>query len=270
MLRRNHSFNSHMPLSSDNALPRRRSFSIFPPIEILNTEVAYNNPGLIKGYIPIVREVNKSQVLQSVRQISDSLISEGWLCQTPRRVKQGKRNEQRTNRNEELDEQKLWKKRSRTARNMVEGIEKVLELSPYIKKDPNNYSYFVCYMENVPIGILLFIHFFYDNTEHFQINEPIYPEVALLCTHPGIRNCSHLLIEKAVNKSYELGYLGNLKLSVKNGNEILYNVVYSRMGFLTLADEDADADMFLQPSESNLWVFSPSYGGYRFKGQRVL
>ncbi|MBI6549406.1 hypothetical protein [Xenorhabdus lircayensis] len=262
MLKRNHSFNSYMPTTSSNTLSRRRSFSAFPPEEIVSTEVAYKNPGLINGYIPIVKEVNKKQAIQGVEQILHSFQSEGWFCRTLKRVRYGETADQGKKRQEEIDAQKLWKIRYRAARNIALGIEKILEESSRIRNNPEGYAYFVCYIGSMPIGILLLTCFFYDKNDIFQENEPLYPEVSLLVTHPGIRNCSTLLVEQAVNKSYEIGSLGNLRLSVKNGSEILSNAVYARMGFIKLIDDD----MMLKPAESNLWLFSPSYGGYRYKG----
>ncbi|MDE9567079.1 hypothetical protein KKI93_24655, partial [Xenorhabdus bovienii] len=61
------------------------------------------------------------------------------------------------------------------------------------------------------------------------------------------------------------GCSGNLRVPVKNNSKILSDNVYARMGFTKFTNDQA-VDMKLKPSESHLWLFSPSHGGYLYKG----
>ncbi|MDE9471365.1 hypothetical protein, partial [Xenorhabdus bovienii] len=67
-----------------------------------------------------------------------------------------------------------------------------------------------------------------------------------------------LLVEKAVNKSYQLGSLGNLKVRV--ANDYLQKRVYSRFGFINIDQEN----MQLRPFERQQWIFYPHKREFRF------
>ncbi|WP_340608447.1 hypothetical protein [Xenorhabdus bharatensis] len=266
MFKRRYSLNLNMPKKDDilqsNNLTRLSSFRTrtSPSEESLSPETVYNNPKLINGYIPIVREVSKDEAIIALQKMQTSLKTEGWLCQSPKKER-WKSAEQKKAWHEDLIAQASWKKRSRRALAMVSSIKETLKKSPYIIKKSEDYAFFILYIGIVPIGAMVLVYHYYDDEESFEYNTPVYPEVSLLVSHPGIRNCAYLLIEKAVNKSYQVGCLGNLKLSVKDGNEILSQNVYSKMGFIKLTG----ADMSLNPSTSSLWQLSASEG-YRFIG----
>ncbi|WP_323853795.1 hypothetical protein [Xenorhabdus koppenhoeferi] len=242
----------------------------------MNTNVAYQNPRLINGYIPVVKEVSKQQALQCIDNFMCSLQTEGWFCNTSKSkevmyeeedvlYEKTEEEQREKNKTEEMDKQKLWEIRCNFTKEVASGMVVTLKKSPMIMNHPDRYNYFVCYIGSVPIGMLLLTLFYYDKDDTFQENEPLYPEIHLLVTHPGIQNCASLLVERAVNKSYEFGCLGNLRVPVKNNSKILSDNVYARMGFTKFTNDQA-VDMKLKPSESHLWLFSPSHGGYLYKG----
>ncbi|MBD2809708.1 hypothetical protein ID853_02105 [Xenorhabdus sp. Vera] len=244
MLKRTNSFDGYINKTSTDSISRSKSFDTLPPDNLLNINININNPRLINGYIPVVRETNKQETINKVNNIHNTIIRHGWFSHI----------EDINNQNKTIqkirDKKLLWDMRCHTTNRMLLKVKEKLS-EPILKYD-ETYAYFILYIDITPIGVMLF--------KGYTDESIVYPEVEFLITHPGVQNCAYLLMEKAVNKSYQIGCSGNLKLSI--AEEELYGNVYSRMGFTRWTCNE----LILVPSRSNAWFFSPNHGGYRFKG----
>ncbi|MBC8945678.1 hypothetical protein [Xenorhabdus indica] len=262
MLKRNSSFNSYIHKTPSGTLSRSNSFHTQPSKNMLNINVNHHNPRLINGYIPIVKKATLQEAEMAVRKLYNSIQQDGWLSHIENTYRRRDNIEAKSNPSTE----ELWDLRCCITDSLLCTVKDNLSFR-IRKKDSTlyqgcNYTYFVCYTTHfptdsvsslmVPIGIMLFT---YNEDDHY----PYYPEVSYLITHPGIQNCAYLLIEKAVNLSYQTGHHGKLKLTTATKH--LSNA-YNRLGFI----DDAPYSMILDPSNSKLWVFSAANGGYRFTG----
>ncbi|MDC9596911.1 GNAT family N-acetyltransferase [Xenorhabdus anantnagensis] len=188
----------------------------------------------------------------AVNQLYQSIKTDGWISHINDMTKR----EKEIYKKQEKTREDLWDIRCCTTYNLLNKMQKLLNL---LKKmgDTQNHTCFVCYNNTKPIGVMLIRKY---NSKH---NSPYYPEINFLITHPGIQNCAYLLMEQAVNISYQMGYHGKLKLTI--ATDELSPKVYEKMGFINMKEPD-NMKMTLDPNGNKAWVFSPSHGGYRFTG----
>ncbi|MBD2810754.1 GNAT family N-acetyltransferase [Xenorhabdus sp. Vera] len=241
MLKRTYSYNGNTLETSSSQLRRTQSNRNISPDEQLGTEFFYNNPALFNRYMPIIKEVNKQEMENASNQILSSLNNDGWFFDVPeRRIAE---TEQEKKEREHIG---AWYERCSSTKENLDNMERHLEWM----FDTRSYFHFVCYMNGHPIGVIMLRH----------VSDKIYhePEVLYLITHLGIQNCAYLLVEKAVNKSYQLGSLGNLKVRV--ANDYLQKRVYSRFGFINIDQEN----MQLRPFERQQWIFYSHKREFRF------
>ncbi|OTA19040.1 N-acetyltransferase [Xenorhabdus beddingii] len=244
MLKRINSFNGYI----SKRLFQSPSFNILPPDNILNININHNNPRLINGYIPAVKEVELNEAISSVSQLHHSILNDGWFNHIL------DIDNQKETRQEIRNKTGLWNMRCHTTNKMLVTMTEKFNKNHLDKKDQycDTYAYFILYIDRIPIGAMLF--------KGYTDESIVYPEIELLVTHPGIQNCAYLLMEAAVNKSYQIGCIGNVKLLM--AEEELYGYVYARMGFTHWTCNE----LILIPSQSDVWIFTPPHGGYRFKG----
>ncbi|MBD2795750.1 GNAT family N-acetyltransferase [Xenorhabdus sp. 18] len=256
MLKRNNSFDSYSPKFLSESLTRSKSFHSLPPKNILNININYQNPRLINGYIPVIRETNIENGIISVTQLYQSIRTDGWISH----INNVAEREKEIHQKQEKTREDLWDMRCCITYSLLDKLAKFLtylkEMEKTQKKDTQTHACFVCYINTKPIGIMLIRKYYslYGRVKSY------YPEMNFLITHPGIQNCGHLLMEKAVNMSYEMGYHGKLKLTL--ATDELSSKVYEKMGFI----KSDYMRMTLDPNENKAWLFSPSHGGYLFKG----
>ncbi|REF25561.1 hypothetical protein BDD26_0052 [Xenorhabdus cabanillasii] len=260
MLKRNSSFNSYIHKTPSGALSRSNSFHTLPPKNILNINVNHHNPRLINGYVPIVKKVTLQEAEIAAKKLYNSIKQDGWLSHIENTYRRRDNIEAKSS----LSTEELWDLRCCITDSLLCTVKD--NLSFRIRKKDGalyqgcNYTYFVCYTTHfptdsvtslmMPIGIMLFT---YNEDDHY----PYYPEVSYLIIHPGIQNCAYLLMEKAVNLSYQTGHHGKLKLTTAISH---LSRAYNRMGFVNYTE----STMLLDPNNSGAWLFSPEHGGYRY------
>ncbi|MDX7999748.1 hypothetical protein FE394_11145 [Xenorhabdus sp. Reich] len=66
MLKRTNSFDGYINKTSTDSISRSKSFNTLPPDNLLNINININNPRLINGYIPVVRETNKQETINKL------------------------------------------------------------------------------------------------------------------------------------------------------------------------------------------------------------
>ncbi|MDC9596912.1 hypothetical protein [Xenorhabdus anantnagensis] len=260
MLKRNPSSHSYIHRTSSGSLSRSNSFHTLPSDNILNINVNHHNPRLINGYIPIIKKVSLQEAERAVIKLYDSIKNDGWLSHINNTYRRKCDIEKKAS----LSSEESWDLRCCITDELLSTVKD--NLSFRLKsKNQNlyqfcNYAYFVCYTTHfptnsvssqiMPIGIMLFAYNECDEFLH-------YPEVSYLITHPGIQNCAYLLMEKAVNLSYQTGHHGKLKLTTATSH---LSRAYNRMGFV----DDTKNTMLLDPNNNRAWLFSPEHGGYRY------
>ncbi|MDC9594493.1 GNAT family N-acetyltransferase [Xenorhabdus sp. IM139775] len=251
MLKRNNSVDSYIHKFLSESLTRSKSFHSLPPDNILKLNINYNNPRLINGYVPVVRETNISDGISATTQLYQSIRTDGWI----NHINNVTEREKEIHQKKEKTREDLWDMRCCITYKLLDNLKKLLT---YLKKieDTQIHACFVCYINTNPIGVMLMRKYYslYSRVKSY------YPEVNFLITHPGIQNCGHLLMEKAVNMSYEIGHHGKLKITL--ATDELSSKVYEKMGFI----KSDNMRMTLTPNENKAWLFSPNHGGYRFKG----
>lgn len=254
MLKRTASLNSYIHKTSSDTLFRSKSFHILPPRNILDININCQNPRLINGYMPAVRETEVEEAIKAATQLYQSIQTDGWMKHIQNITEREKAiykipKEARTS-------EDLWDMRCCITHNLLNKLTKLLTL---IKNtgDTQNHAYFVCCINNKPIGAMLLRKYY---SKH---NPPYFPGISFIITHPGIQNCAYLLLEKAVNMSYKMGYRGKLKLTL--ATDELSQKVYEKMGFIKMETPD-NMKMTLDPNENSAWTFVPDHGGYRFIG----
>ncbi|CDG18692.1 GNAT family N-acetyltransferase [Xenorhabdus doucetiae] len=72
-----------------------------------------------------------------------------------------------------------------------------------------HHRYFICLVQNVPIGIMTFV------TGGSAFNNESTDKIGFMLTHPGNQGCGSLLVEKAVELSCSLGNGGELLVEAK-------------------------------------------------------
>ncbi|MBI6549712.1 GNAT family N-acetyltransferase [Xenorhabdus lircayensis] len=243
MLKRTYSYNGRISDISFNRLSRVGSNRTISSIELLNTEFSYNNPALFNSYMPVVNEVSKQEMERANNKILFSLSNDKWFFDVPRRNVIETEQEKK-----EKKQMEAWHERCLSTKNNLEYMKSHLEWMTNSK----SYFHFVCYINSQPIGVIML--------KYSSDNRFCEPEVSYLITHLGIQNSAYLLMEKAVNKSYQLGVLGNLTVNV--ANDFLREKVYSRLGFISVGTEE----MHLRPFERKQWIFYPHQREFRFLG----
>lgn len=98
-----------------------------------------------------------------------------------------------------------------------------------------------------PVGIL-YMNFFSST-----------PYIQDLVTHPGSSGVGCMLMEKAVNESYQHQQQGVLKLFPLDET---CQKVYEKMGFVMMDDQNY---MLLEPSKSDAWWFDSAQDRYHLK-----
>ncbi|MDC9588663.1 GNAT family N-acetyltransferase [Xenorhabdus sp. XENO-10] len=260
MLKRTASFNSYIHKTPSYSLSRSKSFHSLPPDNILKINVNYQNPRLINGYVPVIRETNIEKGIIAVNQIYQSIKTDGWISHISNTgdISDITKREKEIYKKQEKTREDLWNMRCCITYNLLNKMQKLLNL---LKKmgDTQNHTCFVCYNNTKPTGVILIRKY---HSQHSRV-KAYYPEIIYLITHPGIQNCAYLLMEKAVNISYQMGYHGKLKLTI--ATDELSPKVYEKMGFIKMKEPD-NMKMTLDPNGNKAWIFSPSHGGYRFTG----
>ncbi|MDE9454333.1 hypothetical protein [Xenorhabdus bovienii] len=256
MLKRNNSFEDYISKIQSESLSRSKSFHSLPPDNILKANVNYNNPRLINGYIPTVRETSLEEIINTVKHLYESIKEGGWTSHIKNVTE---RKDEICKKNQKTRED-AWDMRCCMTYNLLEKLQKLLNI--LLKTGCfKNHAYFVCHINTQPIGVMLLRKYY----SSYSRVTAYYPEVNFLINHPGIQNCAYLLMEKAVNTSYKIGYQGKLKLTL--ATDELSSKVYQKMGFTHIKGPDNNK-MELNPNGNSVWYLSPSYGGYFFTGIR--
>ncbi|OTA21574.1 N-acetyltransferase [Xenorhabdus beddingii] len=244
MLKKSYSYNGNISKIPSYRLNRTGSNVTLSLTDLLDTEICYNNPGLLKGYIPIVNEVSKSEMERANDQILSSLNNDRWFFDLPRRNPVETEQERK-----ERGRLEAWHDRCISTKDNLEYMKSHLEFMINGK----NYFHFICYMGNQPIGLIML--------KYASDEKLCYPEVLYIITHTGIQNCAYLLMEKAVNKSYQMGALGNLKVNV--ADDFLKINVYAKLGFISVGKDEMQLCPFTARQQ---WVFYHYRGEFRFLG----
>ncbi|PHM73984.1 GNAT family N-acetyltransferase [Xenorhabdus kozodoii] len=263
MLKRSASFNnSHIrkthnsDIKKTDSLSRSTSFHALPPKSILNIDVNYKNPILIRKYKLAIRETDLNKGLAATNQLYTSIITDGWISHINDMTKR----EKEIYKKQEKTREDLWDMRCCITHNLLNKLKNHLNRLNKMEAT-QNYTFFVGYNNTKPIGVMLIRKYHTRSSGVKAISD--YPEINYLITHPSIQNYSYLLMEKAVNMSYQMGYLGKLQLIIAT-DELAPNV-YERMGFIRIKELD-NTKMILDPNGNKAWIFSPAHGGYRFTG----
>ncbi|PHM39661.1 N-acetyltransferase [Xenorhabdus mauleonii] len=262
MLKRTNSLNSYIHKSPFKNLSRSNSFDSFPPNNIKEININYNNPKLTKEYIPsIIREVKLHDMINIADKIYFSIGNDGWFDQILNIIED--ENDLETHINgisgkigKTTDD--IWDLKCSITLNQLIHVKNELYDRSQTGED-KNFIYFTCYIRNIPVGIMIVKCYEEVMLYRYDPDLRYYPEVTHLVMHPGLKNCAYLLMEKAVNLSYEKGCHGKLKLAIATPE--LSNV-YSRMGFIHYTQDE----MSLDPNGNNAWTFTSNHGGYRFVG----
>ncbi|MBI6548114.1 hypothetical protein [Xenorhabdus lircayensis] len=262
MLKRTNSLNAYIRRTSSRTLSRSRSFHSLPPNDILNININHCNPKLINGYVPsIVKKVNLQEMVMAVNKLYYSIGKDGWLDQILNLIEDSDDityhiNEIENKRGKTADD--FWDLKCSITLNLLIHVQD--EINDRVQNgDDKNFVYFICYIQNVPIGMMIIRCYEEVMLYRYDPDLRYYPEVTYLIMHPGLKNCAYLLMEEAVNMSYKIGCHGKLKLSIATS---ALSEVYRRMGFIHYTQED----MALDPNGNRAWIFSSGHDGYRFTG----
>ncbi len=256
MLKRKNIFEDDIPKTQSESLFRSKSFHVLPPDNILKSNVNYNNPRLINGYIPTVRETGLDDAINAAHQLYQSIQTDGWISHINSMTEREKEIHQKNKKTWE----ETWDLRCCITHRLLRNLQSFLKKLKYMKSF-ENHTYFVGYINTQPIGIMLLRKYY----SQYSRVASYYPEVNFIITHPGIQNCAYLLMEKAVNTSYKIGCHGKLKLTLAT-DELSPNV-YQKMGFVHTKGPD-NTRMELDPNGNRCWCLNPNYGGYFFTGIR--
>ncbi|MDX7986326.1 hypothetical protein FE392_03105 [Xenorhabdus sp. 12] len=282
MLKRNNSFNSYTPktLSEPSSLTRSKSFNVLPSYHELKLNINYNNPGLINGYIPTVKEVSITEGIAAANRIYQSILEDQWVSHIESINEMERETDKKRKKEMELKmaielhkdrletHEELWNMRCKTTYNYLIKLRRISDLNQRHGYSQKN-NYFVCDINTVPIGIMLLNKDFdkkvlKEDKNNISLCCPI---IHFIITHPGIQNCAYLLIEKAVNISYQMGYHGKVKLVI--ATKELSPKVYEKMGFIRVQEAD-NTIMLLNPNGNSAWSFLSNEDGYRFTKIRSI
>ncbi|MBC8953062.1 hypothetical protein [Xenorhabdus sp. PB62.4] len=237
MFKKTYSFNKDIEKMQSNSLTRSKNLSTSLPDNLSNIEI--NNQMLIHKLSFIEsREVNLQEAKNAINKLLNSIREDKWLDHiedteyTWRNIEEKKLK----------TPQDLWDLRCCITEQILISMRyDINEDSRKIK----DFIYLVCFIKTMPIGI---IQLKCDDNS-LEVNN--------LVTHPGIKNCAYLLMEKAVNLSNDMGFEGKLKLMTATDE---LNRVYHRMGFI-----DNNDYMTLDPNGNNFWTFCTEDRVYKFK-----
>ncbi|WP_167371861.1 hypothetical protein [Xenorhabdus beddingii] len=178
----------------------------------------------------IIKEVGSEKALIESQKIINNIQGNGWGYNIYGPLE---------------NEQYKWNNRYNDTLEIVKNILRINTIKAYVKYK----IFFVAYFKAVPIGILQF-----TPASHTSYG---LPKIDFLATHCGIRNCAALLIEYAMNKSFELGSDGKLILSSLQGAR----QAYVNLGFISHGDTHL---LILDPNNSDKWHFIN--GCYKYRG----
>ncbi|OTA19041.1 N-acetyltransferase [Xenorhabdus beddingii] len=243
------SFNDYIP-------KRISSLNVFTPRKLVKSK-SFNSlypdnlnfppHRSIDRYVPVIKKVDLQEARKIVDKIYNSIEEDGWFSH----IEDIDNDRQHLEKKANKTPQDLWNLRCCITKSMLIHTKNVIKESNEKFGVNKNDAYFVLYINRTPIGIMTLIY--------YAETPPYYPEVSLIITHPGISNCASLLIEKAVNISYEMGFHGKLKIITESSE--LPSKVYNRLGFI---NGNNRGEMLLNPNENKFWAFYPSHDGYQF------
>ncbi|MDX7986327.1 hypothetical protein FE392_03110 [Xenorhabdus sp. 12] len=210
----------------------------------------FNNPNCMSSYSVYnmrVKEVSYQEAKQAIFIIEESIMKQGWFSH----IKDFKNGKDDIEDKEEKTSQDLWNLRCYLTKDILNDIKQSLPEGNQNYNAPN-VAYVICYMGVSPIGIMVV-----TLEEEEEDGYLVYPEVNYIVTHPGVKNCAYLLMEKAVKISYEWGCYGKLKL-IPATDEL--SGTYQRMGFKPY-DNGRDL-MVLNPKDSPVWTKINTYESF--------
>ncbi|MBI6550005.1 hypothetical protein [Xenorhabdus lircayensis] len=145
------------------------------------------------NYNPIIRETNIIDTLYLLMKLRKVMIKDDWTYSCA---------------GTDMEIRK-WNNRCTNSLEMLYQLEKTLKdiLNSTCSNNSSHFT-FTYYINEVAVGFLLL----YTSAKY----PPHVPSINILTIHPGIRNTGYRLIEHAVNKSFEIGYSGNLKIIPMN------------------------------------------------------
>ncbi|PHM50456.1 hypothetical protein [Xenorhabdus miraniensis] len=246
MFKKAYSFNKEIEKMQSNSLARSKNLSTSLPDNLSNIDI---NKQMLIHKLPFIASIEVSlQVAENaINKLLNSIREDKWLDHIE--------DTEYTWRNIEDKKlktpQDLWDLRCCITEQTL--ISMRYDINEH-NRNTEKYFYFVCYIQTIPIGIIQLKHYDIEKQNSLTVNN--------LITHPGIKNCSYLLMEKAVNKSYEMDFNGKLQLMTATDE---LNRVYHRMGFI-----DNDDYMTLDPNGNNFWTFYTEDEVYKFNNSSIL
>ncbi|PHM37232.1 hypothetical protein [Xenorhabdus innexi] len=186
----------------------------------------------------VIKIVNQQDAINAAKRVLTETMSNNWdsfiSAENQFRIRR-------------LDEEQCrWISRYKNARNIFDYIIDSCEIDTETSSEQKHFI--IAYFRGVPIGIL-----------YLLIKESnVLPEVVFLVTHCSIRGCGALLVERAINKSLELGKGADIRLLPLEDENVIS--AYENMGFM-----QSHGEMVLYPAQcSAKWRFNAAKNCYKY------